>query len=207
MSNTIKNIDAHESVKEVLNNMQLGDTPVVANFKTQYYAVYGSLRVGRGNWEWSYQNFGDHVDTVKVPGFNYTGGLSANYTGNPEHFLVMDIFEVRKDFIDEAHNNIDSLEGINPQQWNGRGLVKIDELDNNSRGYLSVANVIKTRYGNVLCKMYPSSVDLQGEKRSEDIVLDSAWGPGKEELREFFEDPKHILTARKFKAVKEYYNL
>lgn len=82
------------------------------NFTAEFMMVYGTLRVGQGNWR-NYLN-GDrskYMDTQAMPGWHYGGGLSADYTGNPDTNLVVDIFQVDPERLEELNPPVDRLEG------------------------------------------------------------------------------------------------
>ena len=93
-------------------------TKIDQTFRADYVFSYGTLRLGGGNWEWSLMEWGKYLGTFRLPGFQYRGGLSTVYTGNPESFAVVDLFQIKEEFTDEANRDLDDLESI-PAQWDG----------------------------------------------------------------------------------------
>lgn len=59
-----------------------------------------------------------YLTTLKIPGWYYGGGLSANYSGKEDDFLVVDIFQVDPTRLKELNAPVDRLEGCStPNDW------------------------------------------------------------------------------------------
>ena len=89
------------------------------NFTAEFMMVYGTLRVGQGNWK-NYLSKGrtKYMDTQAMQGWHYGGGLSADYTGNPDTHLVVDIFQVDPNRLEELNPPVDRLEGCTREsEW------------------------------------------------------------------------------------------
>lgn len=85
---------------------------VLPTFKTNIAVVYGTLRAAMGNYDWCLYKRSTHIDTQELVGFRYNGGLSAEYTGNPEDSLIVDIFRIDEDKLADVDSDLDGLEGV-----------------------------------------------------------------------------------------------
>lgn len=93
-----------QKLRQALTELKLQETnnpELTPNVRTPfyvegaYYAVYGSLRHGRGNWNWSFNEMDcEFVQVSVLNGFKKGRGLSAHFTGNPEDKLAIDLFKV-----------------------------------------------------------------------------------------------------------------
>lgn len=135
------------------------------NFKAQYFLVYGTLRPGLGNWQWSFQHYGNHVGTFEMKGFRKDDGISCEWTGKSEHTTVMDLFKVPEEFIDTMNIEVDSLEGStgnDPASWwyvpgvvtfideNGEEIrAKFYESNPYEKDHLNSDYLIESRYSGV----------------------------------------------------------
>jgi gamma-glutamylcyclotransferase (GGCT)/AIG2-like uncharacterized protein YtfP len=96
-----------------LKPLKHDDEPVIVkdNFVAEFLAVYGTLRVGQGNWKRYLRGNTLYIDTQEWPGWYWAGGLAAGYSGNPEHSLVVDIFQVDPARLEKINRPVDALEG------------------------------------------------------------------------------------------------
>jgi len=97
-------------VQECINNL----TPfyVLPGYDTTYMLVYGTLRTLRGNWEYFLQNVSNHIDTIKMVGYCKNKGIATEYTGDQDHYTVMDLFEIKEgEDVEKINAGVDSLEG------------------------------------------------------------------------------------------------
>jgi gamma-glutamylcyclotransferase (GGCT)/AIG2-like uncharacterized protein YtfP len=130
---------------------------------TPYFLVYGTLRPRMGNWGWSFSKYGSkHLGCTALPGFCKNGGISCEYTGDKEFATVMDLFKVPDEYLKEANEDIDSLEGCssdNPEFWGYIPAVVTIELDSGEQ---------------VQAKFYEAPHGSREYKLS-DYVLQSSW--------------------------------
>lgn len=82
---------------------------------SDYLLVYGTLREGRGNNRaYRLSEDTDHVGTFKLPGWRLRG-LSGFYTGNPDDYIVVDMYDMSclsSKELYEKHQGIDGLESV-----------------------------------------------------------------------------------------------
>ena len=89
-----------------------GPTVVGSHVPTKFVLVYGTLRLGAGNYSYYLRNKSIWRGTVKLKGFYKSLGLSCKITGNPLHQTVFDIFEIPKnDNFKSTNTDLDILEG------------------------------------------------------------------------------------------------
>lgn len=111
---------SREELYKKLEEGHTFETPVRVKptFKTPFVMVYGTLRAGMGNYLGILHEKSEHLQTLKLSGFRYNGGLSAEYTGNEEDSLVVDVFRIHGDKLDSVNANLDALEGVSEtHQW------------------------------------------------------------------------------------------
>jgi gamma-glutamylcyclotransferase (GGCT)/AIG2-like uncharacterized protein YtfP len=105
--------------------LQSGDVFFVpGSFDARFVAVYGTLRLGQGNWSRLLMNTSTYVETRKIPGIIWHGGLAASYVGTePEQeWCTLDIFEIKgeenSDEYRSTNYRLDSLEGsLSDDPW------------------------------------------------------------------------------------------
>jgi gamma-glutamylcyclotransferase (GGCT)/AIG2-like uncharacterized protein YtfP len=100
--------------------MKVTNIEIGKNFETDYFLVYGTLRLYGGNWNWSLKDRSELVATSFLPGFLRTGGISVHWTGNKEDKTVFDLFKALPEHREWLNDRIDSLEGSsgnNPKNW------------------------------------------------------------------------------------------
>lgn len=96
--------------------------------RTKYIAVYGTLRLGQGNWNWHLRNKAQYITTVNMPGILRLRGLAATWVGKDipaPKWCAMDIFEIDDKHLEEVHRGLDRLESgydqvIFPFEINGK---------------------------------------------------------------------------------------
>jgi gamma-glutamylcyclotransferase (GGCT)/AIG2-like uncharacterized protein YtfP len=81
------------------------------SFLTNYFLVYGTLRLGMGNWAWCFNKRTKHIATLELPGFLKSRGISCEFTGDTSHVTVFDLFQVTDEF-DRINAETDALEGV-----------------------------------------------------------------------------------------------
>lgn len=98
--------------------------------KKQIFAVYGTLRLGQGNYKRILENNSRHIKTINIPGFKMfsLGGFPGIKRAEEESSIVADIFEVS---CPETKKRLDMLEGYNKEFDSGMYLRRKIELDNN----------------------------------------------------------------------------
>jgi gamma-glutamylcyclotransferase (GGCT)/AIG2-like uncharacterized protein YtfP len=138
--------------------VSVGGKPTVVQptFYTKYMLVYGTLRWGCGNWLREFAGKTTHKATLRLQGFARQG-LSCDYTGNPDHYTVFDLFEIEEDYFDQVNWSTDALEGISPDSryyW----------------GYNSTIVPLETDEGTILAKYY--LVDRGGVENADKISSD-----------------------------------
>ena len=91
------------------------------------YAVYGTLRLDQGNYNWCLKNQEGvrHVETKTISGYDMfsLGGFPGIKKSNGD--IVVDIFEVDNPNVEQ---NLDGLEGYNENNLEGSMYVK-DKTD------------------------------------------------------------------------------
>jgi len=114
------------------------------NFTCKYTGVYGSLKVTRSNYKWCLKGRADYVGTYDLKGWRKYPGLSATYTGLDKDVLVIDVFKIHDNAIEETNNSLDHLEGCTRESmW----------------GYQPAAVPVTLSTGKtVVTKMYPTGL-------------------------------------------------
>jgi gamma-glutamylcyclotransferase (GGCT)/AIG2-like uncharacterized protein YtfP len=109
-----------ELTQEVLDNVKTTGTPVELSFnkETEYFLVYGTLRLFGSNWNWSLKESCEHVQTMELKGFKKDNGIACMYTGDGNDYTVVDLFKAKEETDLSALNDaLDSLEG-SPEWYN-----------------------------------------------------------------------------------------
>lgn len=136
--------DIPEEIRQELDKTGLVRMGRTKTFLSRYFLVYGTLRWGMGNWRHYFEGRTIHRGTLRLQGFMKSVGIACQYTGNPEHHTVFDLFEVSDDkYLNDINKSTDSLEGI---PWGGgyeACAVKL-ELD----GQLIVAKFYEMSWAN-----------------------------------------------------------
>lgn len=101
----------HSQCKDLQLESVSSPTVCGGNVHTEYMLVYGTLRLGQGNWRYHLSENAEYVSTARLQGFQYLGGLACGYTGNPEHHAVFDLFKVVKEHT-ATNRSVDSLERV-----------------------------------------------------------------------------------------------
>lgn len=101
----------HSQCKDLQLESVTNPTVCGGNVHTEYMLVYGTLRLGQGNWRYHLSENAEHVGTARLQGFHYMGGLACGYTGNPEHHAVFDLFKIVKNHA-ATNRSVDALEGV-----------------------------------------------------------------------------------------------
>lgn len=93
--------------------------PTGETFVSPFLLVYGTLRLGQGNYR-RYLLEASHLGTFELPGW-ILSGITSGHTGNPDHRIVVDAFNLGKTpdgliksplEIYELNWHLDSLEGV-----------------------------------------------------------------------------------------------
>lgn len=151
--------DLPEEMQKALNENKVFRMGRKESFISKYFLVYGTLRWGLGNWSYHFKGKTKHVGTFRLPGFLKSLGISCQYTGNPEHHTVFDLFEVQEEFLHRVNDSTDSLEGIG---WGG--------------GYEACAVKIDLEDGPIVAKFYESQWtnvnNINPERIHEDYALE-----------------------------------
>lgn len=104
----------------------VGEYSVVSPF----LLVYGTLRMGKSNYNHFLKGYVDYQSTYRLQKFNLEG-ICANYTGKVSDTIVVDLFKFKIDTIGsvikmhEIHCQLDQLE-TGYERW----LIKIINTDN-----------------------------------------------------------------------------
>ena len=78
---------------------------------SKFMLVYGTLRMGQGNYKWHLHGKSEYINTQRMIGFKKCSGLTSTWTGNAYDSTVMDLFEVHDKHFTSVNASIDSLEG------------------------------------------------------------------------------------------------
>lgn len=86
------------------------------------YAVYGTLRLNQGNYNWCLRNKSEHLKTEKLNGFKmYSVGGFPAVIEDENSSIEVDIFEVNDKNVEE---DMDMLEGYNPNNPESSMYIK-----------------------------------------------------------------------------------
>ncbi len=105
-------LNYNELPEDLKEKLEKGAVKMAPTFKSRYMLVYGTLRFLMGNWRNYLQGKTIHRGTFEMVGFLKSSSISCQYTGNPKHVTVMDVFEIYDEFLDDVNESVDGLEGV-----------------------------------------------------------------------------------------------
>lgn len=136
------------------------DLPAGVTCVTPFLLVFGTLRLGQGNWKRCLQNT-KHIGTYKLPKWAASSIFSA-YTGNEEDYVVVDLFDLRYT-IDNVRISELALYELN---------AKLDMLEGCLRhgNYTCTLMQVTVSDTTSLAKFYNANAHLDGNKLQKDFV-------------------------------------
>jgi len=91
---------------------------VRGSFDSKYIAVYGTLRLGEGNWNNYLNGTAEYIETRKIPGVIWIYSLAAAYVGTDfqregwnGEWCTLDIFKINGEDFTDTNRGLDGLEG------------------------------------------------------------------------------------------------
>lgn len=136
------------------------DLPAGVTSVTPFLLVFGTLRLGQGNWKRYLQNT-KHIGTYKLPKWGAVQIFSA-YTGKEKDYVVVDLFDLRYT-TDNVRLSELALYELN---------AKLDMLEGTLRhgNYTCTLMQITVEDTTSLAKFYNANANLESNKLQKDFV-------------------------------------